>query len=135
MNPQLWKRAEELFCAALERSPEERRAFVEAACGRDTELRRLVETLLSKDEQAGGFLEPAASRVAGDAHGAHGSLVGRSVGPYRIVSFLGGGGMGEVYRARDGKLGRDVAIKTLPPASADDPERLARFRREARALA
>ena len=135
MNPELWRRAEELFHAALERPPEERRAFLGQACGEDRALRRLVETLVSKDEQAGGFLEEPA--LAGGTGGevVHGSLVGRQCGPYRIVSFLGGGGMGEVYRAHDGKLGRDVAIKTLPPEFAGDPERLARFRREARALA
>ena len=66
---------------------------------------------------------------------AAGSLLGRQFGPYRIVSPLGAGGMGEVYRAHDSKLGRDVAIKTLPHEFARDPERLARFRREARTLA
>jgi serine/threonine protein kinase len=64
-----------------------------------------------------------------------GSLVGRECGPYRIVSPLGAGGMGQVYRAHDSKLGRDVAIKTLPAEFARNPERLARFRREARTLA
>jgi serine/threonine protein kinase len=64
-----------------------------------------------------------------------GSLVGRRFGSYEIVSLLGAGGMGEVYRARDAKLERDVAIKTLPPAFAHDAERLARLRREARTLA
>jgi eukaryotic-like serine/threonine-protein kinase len=57
------------------------------------------------------------------------------LGEYRIVSSLGAGGMGEVWLARDSRLGREVAIKTLPPAVANDPERLARFEREARVLA
>ena len=56
---------------------------------------------------------------------------GFRLGPYEVVAALGAGGMGEVYRARDGKLGREVAIKVLPPAFAADAERLARFRREA----
>ena len=60
---------------------------------------------------------------------------GVRLGPYEILSALGAGGMGEVYRARDTKLGRDVAIKVLPEAFADDPERIARFQREARTLA
>src|SRR5580692_11251008 len=64
-----------------------------------------------------------------------GTLLGRQIGPYRIMSPLGAGGMGEVYRAHDSKLGRDVAIKTLPAEFARDPQRLARLRREARTLA
>ncbi len=60
---------------------------------------------------------------------------GARLGPYEIVLALGAGGMGEVYRARDARLNRDVAVKVLPPAVAADPERLARFRREAQTLA
>src|SRR5262245_9184092 len=60
---------------------------------------------------------------------------GTKLGPYEIISPLGAGGMGEVYRARDARLGRDVAIKSLPDAFAADPERLARFEREAKLLA
>lgn len=60
--------------------------------------------------------------------------VGARVGPYEVLSILGKGGMGEVYRARDTKLKREVAIKTLPPAFRSDAERLARFRREAEVL-
>lgn len=60
---------------------------------------------------------------------------GSRIGPYEIVSMIGAGGMGEVYRAKDGRLGRDVALKILPTAFASDPERIARFDREARTLA
>ena len=62
-------------------------------------------------------------------------LTGTSLGPYEILSIVGAGGMGEVYRARDAKLHRDVAIKVLPPAVGADPERIARFEREAQLLA
>jgi serine/threonine protein kinase len=134
MNPERWRQIDELFQAAFERAPENRQQFLEDACRDDADLRREVESLLAREEQAGSFLEPPAlpnpatfsACVAG---------VGRQLGPYRILSPLGAGGMGEVYRAHDSKLGRDVAIKTLPPEFARDPERLARFRREARALA
>jgi serine/threonine protein kinase len=61
--------------------------------------------------------------------------VGTRIGPYEILSLLGAGGMGEVYCARDTRLNRNVAIKTLVPAVAEDPDRLARFRREAQVLA
>jgi hypothetical protein len=63
------------------------------------------------------------------------TTIGRQIGPYQIVALVGAGGMDEVYRARDTKLSRDVAIKILPPAVADDQDRLARFGREARVLA
>jgi len=135
MEREFWRRAEELFHAALERSPEDRRAFLDEACGEDTELRQQVDTLVSEDERAGSFLDMPLLADARDRLNPRGSLVGRQYGPYRVLTFLGAGGMGEVYRAHDGKLGRDVAIKTLPPEFVRDPERVARFRREARTLA
>jgi serine/threonine protein kinase len=129
-----WK-VEGLFHAALERAPDARQGFLDGACGGDTDLRRQVESLLERGEQARSFLEKPALQDETTSLTAAGSLVGRQFGPYRIVSQLGAGGMGEVYRAHDSKLGRDVALKTLPREFARDPERLARMRREARTLA
>src|SRR3954462_62090 len=62
-------------------------------------------------------------------------MIGQTLGPYQVLAKLGEGGMGEVYRARDTRLKRDVAIKVLPPAFARDPDRIARFQREAEVLA
>jgi serine/threonine protein kinase len=135
MRPELWRVAEDLFHAALQQSPEHRRAFLDNACGQDTELRSQVKLLVFAEENAGSFLDKAGVADPTAALRAARSLVGQQFGHYRIVSPLGVGGMGEVYRAHDTKLGRDVAIKTLPDEFARDSDRLARFRREARTLA
>ena len=108
---------------------------LDQTCGQNTERPRQVEMLVTKEEHAGGVLQKPVLADLTTAMVARGSLVGREFGPYRILSLLGAGGMGEVYRAHDSKLGRDVAIKTLPYEFARDPDRLARFRREARTLA
>jgi serine/threonine protein kinase/Tol biopolymer transport system component len=135
VNQEHWRKVEKLFHSALECAPEGQRRFLDTACCGDTDLRRQLELLLANEEQAGSFLEIPALEEKIDTPAAAGSLLGRQFGPYNILSPLGAGGMGEVYRAHDGKLGRDVAIKTLPGEFARDPERLARFRREARTLA
>jgi Tol biopolymer transport system component len=136
-DPERRRRVEELCDAALDRDARERAAFVAAVCGPDEVLRAEVEALLAHAQTAEGFLEASMGEVA--AHvlaGEHGaSLVGRQIGSHEILSLLGKGGMGEVYRARDTKLGRDVAIKFVADAFLSDPERLARFEREARVLA
>ncbi|HEY8181897.1 MAG TPA: protein kinase, partial [Thermoanaerobaculia bacterium] len=129
MTHERWRRTEELFHAALDFPPEARAAFLDRSCT-DLDLRREVDILLSKEKEAGSFLETA---VIADL--SVGLMPGRQFGPHRIVSRLGAGGMGEVYRAHDDELDRDVAIKTLPPEFARDPERMVRFRREARTLA
>lgn len=134
MRPELWRRAEELFDAAVQRTRGDRRAFVADVCGPDIELRQQVELLVSKDEQAGTFLEEPLLAGIDPLH-TEGPLAGRQYGSYRIVSRLGSGGMGEVYRAHDSKLGRDVALKTLPDGFRRDPRRLARLQREAHTLA
>ena len=129
-----WTEAEAILLAALARPPHERPAFVADACAGDSELRLEVESLLAHDTATGQVLStPAAALVA--AAEAPGSFIGRQFGTYTILELLGSGGMGDVYRARDGQLDRDVAIKILPPLFIEDSDRLARFEREARILA
>jgi serine/threonine protein kinase len=135
MSDDRWERVADLYQAAQERTPEERLAFVRQASDGDSDLRREVELLLAQDEKTIVIDRPIAaaahSLLADNAAVQPGSFVG----PYRIESLLGVGGMGEVYRARDTKLNRDVAIKILPPVFAGDTDRLARFKREAQVLA
>jgi serine/threonine protein kinase len=133
----------------VERPPEQRGAFLAAATGDDAALRREVESLLASDTSHVGFLdrlpvaggsaitEPLAALAASvDSTLSHtGLAAGRRVGPYEIVAPLGAGAMGEVYRARDTKLNRSVALKVLPERFALDPDRSARFTREAQLLA
>ena len=120
-----WRRVEELYHRAIARPADERPALLADACGEDVELRRDVETLIAVTEEAEPFLESPA----------HDSLVGCDVGPYHVAALLGAGGMGEVYRATDRRLGRDVALKVLHHAFDADPDRLRRFEQEARATA
>lgn len=134
MNEERWRQVEDLFHAAMERAPEARQSFLDEACGADAELRQQVGLLVSSDERADSFLEQPVLSATPEPP-PRGPSVGQQLGHYRILSALGAGGMGEVFCARDLTLDREVAIKTLPPAFADDPSRLARLEREARALA
>src|SRR5438876_2378997 len=128
---------ERLYHDARERDPRERAAFLDQACGGDYALQREVESLLAQDSNVESFLETPALELAKKMSGedASQSMIGRQFGPYSVASLVAKGGMGEIYRARDTKLGRDVALKLLPATFARDPERLARFQREARLLA
>jgi Tol biopolymer transport system component len=141
-----WQRVKALFQAAVERPDAERDAFLASAAGGDEDLRREVESLLASDAADGSLSDRV--QEAGEAVLADSSAMVRvskgeiqslraphRIGSYEIVGLLGAGAMGEVYRARDTKLNRDVALKVLPPLLAFDPDRLARFRREAQALA
>jgi Tol biopolymer transport system component/tRNA A-37 threonylcarbamoyl transferase component Bud32 len=129
-----WQQIESLFQEALRHPIEERDAWLREACGTDTELHREVASLLANHHESAG---------AGPWAAAAAQLIvkpvllepGQFLGPYKIVSFLAAGGMGEVYRARDTKLKRDVALKVLPEKLARDPGRMARFQREAEVLA
>ena len=137
MTPDRWRQIEGLCHAALMRPAEEHAAFLANACAGDAALLREVESLLAQASHAAGFMSAPAAAIAGQAvlDQAKGTLVGHHFGPYTILSLLGVGGMGEVYRAHDDTLGREVAIKVLPQAFMADPQRRARFEREARMLA
>jgi serine/threonine protein kinase/Tol biopolymer transport system component len=124
----------DLYHRALARAPEERAAFLAEACKGDEALREEVQSLLEFEPASARLLERPAVAVAAGATSAT-SMIDRQLGPYTIVAPLGAGGMGEVYRARDSRLGRDVAIKILPAHFTADSERRARFAREARLLA
>jgi Tol biopolymer transport system component len=121
----------------MERAIEERPAFLAQACAGDDSLRSEVESLLANESRAAGFMSVPAAAVAAASVRAHtkGVLVGQRFGPYVIRGLIGAGGMGEVYRAHDAALDREVAIKVMPPAFGADPDRRARFDREARMLA
>jgi serine/threonine-protein kinase len=135
MTPERWQEASRIYEAALEREPDARALFLAAACAHDPELRREVESLLAH-EAAPVLIDSPVWDLADDLLDADASLAtGAHVGAYRIEGVLGAGGMGQVYRARDTKLHRDVALKTLPGVFTHDPERLARFTREAHVLA
>ena len=136
MTPERWQQVTEIFHAALARDPRDRADFVAEACAGDEQLRREVASMLAQPMATDGFLDrlafsgtPTHDRIDASV------LAGRRLGPYHIEELIGSGGMGDVYRARDTKLGRAVAIKILPRAFTNDPERLARFEREARVLA
>jgi serine/threonine protein kinase/Tol biopolymer transport system component len=131
--PEREREIERICQAALECPHPEREAFLAKTCGGDGDLRREVERLLAHESAASGFLETPAVAAHGLSQPA--LQVGQQLGVYTILSSLGSGGMGEVYRARDATLGREVAIKALPPIFTGDAERLARFEREARLLA
>jgi eukaryotic-like serine/threonine-protein kinase len=121
MNHARWRQISAIYNGAGARAAADRAEYVAEACGADDDLRQDVEALLAQGESFLGsrVTLPPDSRL----------------GPYEIVSILGVGGMGIVYRARDTRLQRDVALKVLPEAFALDPDRVARFKREAQVLA
>jgi Tol biopolymer transport system component len=129
VTDQRWHEIERLYHAAVERPPETRAAFLSQACRDDRALRDEIQALLAREQAAERFLElPAIERTGALAPG-------DTIGSCTVRERIGAGGMGDVYRAHDVALGRDVAIKVLLPAFLANPDRLARFEREARVLA
>jgi serine/threonine protein kinase len=130
MDPERWRNIEKLYESVVERSPAERARLLAEA---DPDVRAEVEAMLAQPS-GGALLDQHAPDLVSESSVIPLSI-GTRLGHYQIGAMLGRGGMGEVYRARDTKLGRDVAIKVLPENFAQDPDRLARFTRESQVLA
>ena len=137
MAPERWQEIKKLYQAALQLGPDARVAFLDQVCAQDEVLRRELQSLWAFEDNSEKIFETPALEIAAKAlaKDSLASLPERNLGDYKVLSLLGVGGMGEVYRAHDSKLGRDVAIKLLPEIFAGDPERVARFNREAKLLA
>jgi serine/threonine protein kinase/TolB-like protein/tetratricopeptide (TPR) repeat protein len=135
-SPERWKQIEDLFHESLALPAESRSAFLEERCAKDTELCREVEALLDSAGQTMDFLEQPVIDAAHElATGGTANRVspGQLIDHYEIISFIGAGGMGQVYLAQDTTLKRKVAIKILGPALTNDARGLRRFEQEARA--
>jgi len=128
MSAKRWKQVEELFQTALAQEPGRRSAFLVGASNGDEDLRREVERLLAQNASLDERLERPALEGEGALRSVAGLLPGVGLGPYRIEAPLGAGGMGQVYKARDTRLGRQVAIKVVAEEFSN------RFEREARAI-
>src|SRR5262245_10103789 len=136
MDPERWKQVNELLDAAFDLPPENRSTFLDQACVGNEDLRKQLEGLLASDERASNFIEiPVLQAIPELLPKPQAGLTeGQSIGPYKILSQVGKGGMGEVYAAQDTRLKRKVAIKVLPAHLSESAEMRIRFEREARSV-
>jgi len=139
VTPERFERVIEIYHGAAELNVASRADFLTKACGEDISLLEEVESLLSADASAKGFLRTSPTSLSHTEPESRTSVevripAGRRIGCYHVDTFLGAGGMGQVYLATDSRLGRKVAIKLLPPGRAKDADaRLQRFEAEAKA--
>ena len=134
MKPERFARLKELLLAVADLPADERSAYLDAACHDDSAMRREVEATLAHDLDTRAILKidnPLAAQLHAEREPAW--LVGQTVAHYQVLAVIGAGGMGVVYRARDLRLGRDVALKVISPALSGHPDRVRRFEQEARA--
>ena len=131
MDLERWKQVDSLLQSVLERRPEDREAFLRQACGDDHRLESEVRSLLALERKAGSFLQTPVMEA--DLPKTTSSLAGKTISHYRVIEKLAEGGMGTVWKARDTRLSRYVALKLLHAAALNDPERKRRFVQEARA--
>ncbi|HKY22009.1 MAG TPA: protein kinase [Vicinamibacterales bacterium] len=136
MNAERWRRLDRIFVEALQQPSNARIAFVNDQTQDDEGLRAEVLSLLSAENASGAFMAASAFERLAQVVGTHGWTLasGERIGAYTVLGLVGSGGAGEVWSARDDRLGRDVAIKVLLPHLSDDPSRLRRFADEARAV-
>ncbi len=137
MTPERWQKINEVFQSAVDLKPDEQDAFLKEVCGDDESLRQQVKTLLAANDEAGNFINENAAKDAAHLLTLKSSpdLLGDKLCHYEIISVLGSGGMGKVYLARDSKLNRSVAVKTLPYSFSKESDYVKRFQTEAKAAA
>jgi serine/threonine protein kinase len=139
MTPERWQMVRGILQSVIELPPEKRDAYLDRECASDPSLRKDVDEYLSIERKLDPeYLEkPAAEQVARPSTAAGDTILpaGTRLGPYEVQALIGAGGMGEVYRGRDTRLNRIVAIKVIPRSLSTDPARMQRFEREARAIA
>ena len=133
MTPERWQQIKDVFNLALEYEAGQRSSFLSQACDHDAALQKEVESLLAAHDKDGSFIDSPAYKAASELMLESELKPGQVVGSYEITSFIGRGGMGEVYLAEDKRLRRKVALKLLPSSVTKDPDRLHRFEQEARA--
>lgn len=135
MASENWEEAKRVFGDAIKFAPEQRTLFLDEACNGDADMRREVESLLASFDDAASFMEvPAVGKIKGNKEGNDKNLKkGVCFGHYEIIELIGAGGMGEVYLAKDKKLGRRVAVKILNEKFAKNESNLKRFTQEAKA--